>query len=160
MAAVRTPTVPSAWMRFMEAQATVRRRMDARMLAEHGLTLSDYEVMLRLWHAPENRLRRVDLSQQVSLSQSGITRLLRGLEDAGYVQRATCSSDARVVYAELSDEGRTKFQQAAQTHVEDIEAFFARHFSDAELASLDELLSRVGDFEIVEPCGVGDPPTE
>jgi DNA-binding MarR family transcriptional regulator len=148
MAVLRTPVVPVAWVRFMEAQANVRRHMDGRLLAKHGLTLSDYEVLLRLWHAPDNRLRRVDLSQQVSLSQSGITRLLRGLEDAGYVRRATCPSDARVAYAELTDEGRKKFRAAARTHVEDIETFFARHFSPDELDALDELLSRVGDSEV------------
>jgi DNA-binding MarR family transcriptional regulator len=153
MAAVRTSAVPAAWVEFLRAHATVRRRMDARLLSEHGLTLSDYEVLLRLAHAPDNRLRRVDLSQQVLLSQSGITRLLRGLEDAGYVRRATCPGDARVVYAEATDEGLAKFDAAASTHVEDINSFFARHFSDDELATLNALLGRIGEGEMPGACG-------
>jgi DNA-binding MarR family transcriptional regulator len=154
MAAVRTSAVPAAWVEFLRAHATVRRRMDARLLSEHGLTLSDYEVLLRLAHAPDNRLRRVDLSQQVLLSQSGITRLLRGLEDAGYVRRATCPSDARVVYAEATDEGLAKFDAAAHTHVEDINSFFARHFSDDELVTLNALLGRVGEGDMPGACGI------
>lgn len=151
MTRLRASTVPEAWIQFLRAQATVRRRMDARLLAEHGLTLSDYDVLLQLATAPEKRLRRVDLSEQVSLSQSGITRLLKGLEDAGYVQRSTCASDARVVYAELTPEGRRRFRAAARTHLDDIENFFARHFTPQELDTLNGLLSRIGEGEL--PAG-------
>jgi DNA-binding MarR family transcriptional regulator len=154
MAAVRTSTVPAAWVQFLRAQATVRRRMDARLLSEHGLTLSDYEVLLRLGHAERSMLRRVDLAEQVSLSQSGITRLLRGLEDAGYVERATCPTDARVVYAVLTDAGKRKLRAAGRTHEEDIEAFFARHFSADELEQLNDLLGRVGEGELGLACSV------
>jgi DNA-binding MarR family transcriptional regulator len=147
MAVVRTATVPAAWVEFIRAQGTVRRRMDGRLLAEHGLTLSDYDVLLHLAQAPDRRLRRVDLSSEVALSQSGITRLLHGLESAGYVRRATCPGDARVVYAELTPEGMKKFRAAARTHVEDIESFFGRHFSPEELELLGDLLSRVGEGE-------------
>ena len=154
MAAVRTSTVPAAWVQFLRAQATVRRHMDARLLSEHGLTLSDYEVLLRLGHAERSMLRRVDLAEQVSLSQSGITRLLRGLEDAGYVERATCPTDARVVYAVLTDAGKQKLRAAGRTHEEDIDAFFARHFSRDELEQLNDLLGRVGEGELGVACSV------
>ena len=154
MAAVRTSAVPAAWVQFLRAQATVRRRMDARLLSEHGLTLSDYEVLLRLGHAERSMLRRVDLAEQVSLSQSGITRLLRGLEDAGYVERATCPTDARVVYAVLTDAGKKKLRAAGRTHEEDIDAFFARHFSPDELEQLNDLLGRVGEGELGLGCSV------
>lgn len=134
----------------------VRRHMDHRLIHEHGLTLSDYDALLRLWNAPEQRLRRVDLAHQVSLTQSGVTRLLRGLEDAGYVRRAVCESDARVSYAELTDEGRKAFRAAARTHMEDIERLFGRHFDEAEMDTLERLLARVGQSEadgLDEPCG-------
>lgn len=154
MAALSTSSVPAAWIEFLRAQGTVRRRMDARLLAQHGLTLSDYDVLLTLAQAPGRRLRRVDLSERVALSQSGITRLCRGLEDAGYIRRSTCSSDARVVYAELTPEGHKKLRQAARTHLDDIESFFTRHFSEEELDTLDDLLSRIGDGERSGACAV------
>ena len=55
--------------------------------------------------APERRMRRVDLAEDVLLTQSGITRLLQGLERAGLVERADCPTDGRVVYAQLTDGG-------------------------------------------------------
>ena len=62
-------------------------------------------------------MRRVDLAQQVLLTPSGITRLLDGLQRCGYVEKAACASDARVVYAKLTDEGLAKLQTATDDHV-------------------------------------------
>jgi DNA-binding MarR family transcriptional regulator len=135
--------VPEAWKRFLRAHSALTRQMDADLIASHGLTLSDYEVLLRLSQAPDQRMRRVDLAEGVLLTQSGITRLLAGLEKAGWVERASCASDGRVVYAQLTDTGRAKFRAAGRTHLEGIQALFATHFSGAELEALADLLGRL-----------------
>jgi DNA-binding MarR family transcriptional regulator len=135
--------VPEAWKLFLRGHSAVTRQMDADLIASHGLTLRDYEVLLRLSQAPERRLRRVDLAQGVLLTQSGITRLLAGLEEAGWVCRASCDSDGRVVYAELTDAGYAKLRAASKTHLEGIEALFASRFSEDDLETLAELLGRL-----------------
>jgi DNA-binding MarR family transcriptional regulator len=137
--------IPVAWPHLLRSHAAVTRAMDANLQATHGLTLSDYEVLLRLAQAPDRRMRRVDLAESVLLTQSGVTRLLQGLERSGYVERASCDSDARVVYACLTDAGYGKLRAASRTHVEDIDALFARHFDADELDVLGELLARVGE---------------
>jgi DNA-binding MarR family transcriptional regulator len=109
----------------------------------HGLTLNGYEVLLHLAHAPDRRLRRVDLAESILLTASGITRLLDGLERSGYVSRATSEQDARVSYAVLTDEGYEKLRAAAPTHVGGIRDVFGEHFSNAELEKLAELLGRL-----------------
>jgi DNA-binding MarR family transcriptional regulator len=119
------------------------RRFNGDLMSAHGLTMNDYEVLLHLAHAPERRLRRVDLAKSVLLTPSGITRLLEGLERAGYVERASCSSDARVTYALLTDEGYQKLREASSTHVEGIRSHFAERFSSEELETLAALLSRL-----------------
>ena len=93
-------------MSFLRAHAAVTRQLDRELVAEHGLTINDYEVLLRLARAPDRMMRRVDLAQQVLLTPSGITRLLDGLQRCGFVEKAACDSDARVVYAKLTDAGR------------------------------------------------------
>src|SRR5581483_7225238 len=95
-----------AWVSFLRSHAAVTRELSAQLQRDHGLTISDYEVLLHLSRADGGMLRRVDLAQRVVLSASGITRLLEGLERAGYVEKATCESDARVSYAKLTDTGR------------------------------------------------------
>ena len=84
-----------------------------------------------------------DLAERVLLTASGITRLLEGLERAGYVCKQTCSSDARVSYAQLTDAGATKLSEAARTHLRGIDELFIGRYSGSELATLAELLSRL-----------------
>jgi DNA-binding MarR family transcriptional regulator len=132
-----------AWVRFLRAHAALTRELSADLVAEHGLTINDYEVLLHLARAPEQRLRRVDLVDRILLTPSGITRLLEGLERAELVERAQCDEDRRVVYAQLTPAGSRKLREAARTHVAGIESLFIGRFSDEELATLASLLSRL-----------------
>ena len=141
-AASQTPEV-QAWAKLLRAHAALTRRFSADLQATHGLTLNAYEVLLHLAHAPERRMRRVDLAGSVLLTASGITRLLDGLERAGYVDRAADENDARVTYAVLTDEGYEKLRDAAPTHVGGIRELFGDRFSRDELETLAELLDRL-----------------
>ena len=139
----RTSPETQTWVALLRAHATSIRRFNAELVSEHGLTLNDYEVLLRLSRAEDRRLRRVDLAEQVLLTPSGITRLLEGLERAGLVERASCDADARVTYAQLTDEGDAKLREASGTHVAGIRSFFRDRFSEDEVRALGGLLERL-----------------
>jgi DNA-binding MarR family transcriptional regulator len=143
VAAIPVPLQLEGWVSFLRAHAAITRELSAQLQREHDLTLNDYEVLLHLSHADDGRMRRVDLAQQVVLTASGITRLLEGLERAGYVRKESCSSDARVSYAALTDEGREKLGAAAETHLRGIDELFVSRYSGSELTALAELLGRL-----------------
>src|SRR5437867_2993077 len=105
------------WVSLLRSHSALTRALNADLVAGHGLTINDYEVMLHLARAPERRLRRVDLAERLLLTASGITRLLDGLERGGYVTKAQCESDARVTYAVLTEEGLEKLRDAGEAHV-------------------------------------------
>jgi DNA-binding MarR family transcriptional regulator len=132
-----------SWVSFLRAHSAITRQLNADLLNAHGLTLNDYEVLLLLSRADDRRMRRVDLAQKVVLTASGITRLLDGLERAGYVEKDSCSTDARVSYAKLTPTGHKKLRAAAATHVQGVEELFVGRFTDAELDSLAALLGRL-----------------
>ena len=132
-----------AFTALLRAHAATTREFNADLVADHGLTINDYEVMLRLAHAPDRRLRRVDLAEEVFLTPSGITRLLAGLEQSGWVERVSCASDARVTYAQLAEEGLEKLRAAAKSHVASIRILFSERFSPTELEALRDLLQRL-----------------
>lgn len=132
------------WVAYLRGHAALTRALNAQLVSAHGLTINDYEVLLHLSRAPERRLRRVDLAERVLLTPSGITRLLDGLQAAGWVEKASCASDARVTYAVLTDAGRAKLGEAAATHISDIGRLFAGRYDEEELATLAGLLSRLG----------------
>ena len=134
-----------AFVALVRAHASVTRRLSAQLMADHGLTINDYEVLLRLARAPDRQLRRVDLAEEVLLTASGITRLLDGLERSGYVSRATCSTDRRVVYAVLTEAGLAKLREASRSHVAQIDDLFADHFEEGDLTRVGDLLERLTD---------------
>jgi len=144
-----------SFVALLRAHAAVTRQLNAQLNAEHGLTISDFEVLLRLARAPESRLRRVDLAEQVLLTASGITRLLDGLERSGYVERAACAVDRRVVYAVLTEAGLAKLRDTAPSHFGQVEALFGGRYDEHELAELSSLLARLGGTDPAE-CEVPD----
>jgi DNA-binding MarR family transcriptional regulator len=136
-------TVIAAWARLLRAHASTTRELSTQLQAEHGLTLNDYECLLHLSHAEGGAMRRVDLAEELVLTPSGVTRLLDGLQDAGYVCNHSCDSDARVKYAVLTDTGRRKLEEASESHLGSVGELFGQRFSDDELATLTELLGRL-----------------
>ena len=140
------------WVRFLRAHAAITRQLSARLEAQHGLTLSDYDVLVQLYFAPERALRRVDLARSVLLTASGITRLLDGLERSGWVEKKACSSDARVSYAALTEAGAAKFEEASTSHRADIDELFGSNFSETEHRQLGELLGRLPLAETSPAC--------
>jgi DNA-binding MarR family transcriptional regulator len=145
----------NTWVRLLRAHASTTRAMNADLLNEHGLTINDFEALLHLSRADGRRMRRVDLAEGLLLTASGVTRLLDGLEAAGYVERAACDSDRRVVYAVITDKGREKLEAASQSHVVGVSSLLQERFDDDELTQLADLLARLDgdDSPVDEDCG-------
>ena len=125
-----------AWANFLRAHAAVTRQLSAELIEMHSLTLNDFDVLAQLARGPEHGLKRAELAERVLLTPSGITRLLDGLERAGYVGKGECPTDARVTYAVLTDEGRDKLRAASKTHLASVRALLTERFTEQELGKL------------------------
>jgi DNA-binding MarR family transcriptional regulator len=132
-----------AWRGYIQSHASILRVLDAELVAEHGMTTRDYEVLLYLAQAPERRLPMSALAESTMLTRSGITRLVDGLVADGSIERVSCSSDARISYARLTDAGYAKLRDAGCTHVASIRRMFLEHFTPEEVEQLASLLSRL-----------------
>ncbi len=133
----------AAWRGFLRVHASLVSDLDRELEEAHGLPLSHYEVLLHLANAPDERLRMSDLASSVLLSQSGVTRLVDRLERAGHVVRQPCPEDRRVLYAQLTDAGRTRLSEARPTHLAGVRTRFLAPFDDAELNELAAAWERV-----------------
>ena len=100
-------------------------------------------MLFHLERAPGSKLTMGELAQSVLLSQSGVTRLVDRLVRAGFVVREGCSEDRRVMYAQLTEEGRQAFCEARPTVIEGVRQGFLSHFDDAELDALADAWERV-----------------
>ena len=132
-----------AWRSYLQSHASIVRVLDAELLAEHGMTTRDYEVLLYLSQAPDRRLPMSVLAESTMLTRSGITRLVDGLVAGGLIERVSCPSDARISYAMLTDSGYEKLRRAGCSHVASIHRLFLEHFTPEEVEQLAALLSRL-----------------
>src|SRR5437588_11885912 len=122
----------AAWMTLLQAHAAVVAALGEKLERERGLPLSWYEVLIQLAAAPEGKLRMQDLARSVLLSKSGVTRLVDRMEQMGLVERSACTSDRRVIYAGISERGRTKLRESLPVFVEGFEEHFARFLSESD----------------------------
>lgn len=132
-----------AYTRLLRAHAITVRSLSAGLLAEHGLSINDYEALYLLSLAEGRRLKRVDLARRLVLTPSGVTRLLEGLEEQGLVERASCPGDLRVTYARLTEAGAQAFERASCVHERAVAALLEEHLSDAEIEALAGLLGKL-----------------
>jgi DNA-binding MarR family transcriptional regulator len=132
-----------AWRSYIQSHASILRLLDAELVAEHGLTTRDYEVLLYLAQTGDRRLPMSALAESTMLTRSGITRLIDGLVTDGLIERVSCPSDARISYAQLTDAGYEKLRSAGCTHVASIRRLFFEQFSEEEIVQLASLLSRL-----------------
>ncbi len=77
------------------------------------------------------------------LTRSGITRLVQGLERAGFVERVECPEDARGFLVGLTPAGVELIRAARDTHFEGVAELFADRYSDEEHQTLSLLLERL-----------------
>jgi DNA-binding MarR family transcriptional regulator len=136
-------TALDAWRSYLQSHASILRVLDADLIAEHGMTSRDYEVLLYLSQADERMLPMSALAESTMLTRSGITRLVDGLVNAGLIERVSCMKDARISYARLTDVGYEKLRHAGCTHIAGIQRLFLEHFTAEEIDQLAALLSRL-----------------
>ncbi len=138
-----TPVELAAWRGMLRVHAAILRELDAELESAHGLPVTSYDVLVNLASAPEQRMRMLDLADAVLLSRSGVTRLVDRLERDGLIERATCPSDTRGVFAVLTDRGREALLRARPTHLDGVRRRFLTRFADDELAQLAEFWERI-----------------
>src|SRR6478736_3771262 len=103
-----------AWRGLLRVHAQLSKALDAQLLAEHGLPLTSYEVLMYLSDSDGGRMRMNELAASVLLSRSGLTRA-----------------------------GREKVDAARITHLAGVREHFLSNFSSDELDVLGEAWDRV-----------------
>ena len=133
----------AVWRTFLRVHASLTRRLERDLLAEHDLPLASYDVLVQLAEAPEGRLRMTDLADRVLLSRSGLTRLVDRLVAERLAERQSCPSDARGTFAVITDAGRARLRHAAPTHLRGIQEYMTSRLPAGDLDALGDLLRRL-----------------
>lgn len=132
----------AAWRGYIDTLAPLSHRFEAD-LAEFGLTVGDYEVLVWLTENDEHQLRMCDLATKLRITPSGLTRRLDGLVRNGLVRREPSAADKRVMMAVLTDSGRELLERAAPNHVDSVRRNFIDLLSQREIAALASAFAKV-----------------
>lgn len=105
-----------AWHDLMGSYHTVLCKLDVALKRDHDLSSSEFEVLQVLYSDRDSDAVRMNqLSEQVHLSQSALSRLVANLEGDGLVVRVMASGDRRSVVVSITEEGRQRYVDAKPT---------------------------------------------
>jgi DNA-binding MarR family transcriptional regulator len=134
----------AVWAAFLRAHSVLTTKLERELVAERGLPLAWYEVLLFTQRAGEP-MRMQELAASVLLSKSGLTRLVDRMEAAGLVERTSCETDRRGVYVRATDVGVATLRAAAPVHLRGIGEHFSDRLDPADLRALAVALAKLLD---------------
>ena len=109
------------WRDILDRHARVSCALTHALEHQHGVGMSEFEVLERLASEGDCSVRLQEVAEHVHLSQSALSRVVDRLEKHGLVKRGVCENDRRAIYAELTKEGRERYEAARPTHREVLE---------------------------------------
>jgi DNA-binding MarR family transcriptional regulator len=138
-----TPSQQVSWRDYMVGTTALTDRLDRDLRQGHGVSLHEYEILVRLSEVPGHAVRMAELASSLSHSRSRVTHTISRLEGAGYVRRGQCSEDGRGVSAVMTEAGRQVLEAAAHTHVRGVHHLLVENASEEELETLGRVFARV-----------------
>lgn len=129
-----------AWRSFLAASTSVTARLNRELEAGCGISMHEYEILVRLSEVPDQTLRMSTLAEHVSHSRSRLTHTVRRLEGAGYVERSSCDSDRRGVNCTLTQQGLDFLREAAPVHLDGVRRHLVDRLSREQQVVMAELM--------------------
>jgi len=137
-----TPSEESAWRKYIVASRRLYEALDED-LAAHGLSLSDYEILVHLSDAKDRSLRMSDLADKTILSRSRLSHRIKYMESKGWVERQKCDSDKRGTWAVMTTKGWNAIVKAAPDHVSSIRNRFIDQISKADQGNIASIFEKI-----------------
>jgi DNA-binding MarR family transcriptional regulator len=131
------------WRAYIAATTLLDEKLSRELQAAHGLTIADYEILVRLSEAPDRRLRMSQLASHTLASRSRLSHQVDRLEKSGLVERQACESDRRGANAVLTERGWELLVAAAPTHVDGVRRHLVDLLTDDEFAAMGKALAIV-----------------
>jgi DNA-binding MarR family transcriptional regulator len=142
MTAHPSATVIQAWSRLLRAQRVALASVEQALREAKLPALAWYDALLELEHAASG-LRPFELEQRMLLAQYNLSRLLDRLEEAGLIERQTCTADRRGQIIFITAAGRDMRRQMWNTYRPAIQRAVGAHLSPQQAETLAALLGKL-----------------
>ncbi len=133
------------WRDWLSVQTRLPAVLNRELQADQQLSLPDFDVLVHLSEAEDNRLRMSALAVELNWEQSRLSHQVSRMEKRGLVYREPCPQDARGSFACMTDLGRERLEAAAPGHAGTVRTLLFEHLSEDEQTTLARLVRRVLD---------------
>lgn len=115
-----TASEQEIWRGWITATRRLYTQLGVEMQAEFGLSMGDYEILMRLSESPEHRLRMSELATLTLSSRSRLSHQIDRLERDGFVRREANPDDRRGLFAVVTAAGLKMFHEAEPFHIQGV----------------------------------------
>ena len=141
--AARSSSVAKVWEGLARAHTSVAAALERDMVPEAGMPLAWYEVLLNLSRAPGGMMRYQDLAKLAGITNSGASRRLEQMTKSGLIERRSCPTDRRGVFAHVTARGGAAFTKAHAVFLSSLDKNFGERLKPSEVDAISAALSRL-----------------
>jgi DNA-binding MarR family transcriptional regulator len=126
----------AAWRGLLRIAFSIRQDLGQQLHEEHGLSMAEYDLLVRLAERPDRKMRMSELAEAILQPRSSVTRIAAGLEARRFIRREPTTSDGRGTEAVLTASGEAAFRKAQKTHLAGVRERFLERLTDRQLDEL------------------------
>ena len=129
------------WRGMQALVGEIERNIDDELRAEWDISLGWFDVLASLQRLG-GRARPLDVSSDMRLPPSSVSRRLDRLEEEGWIARPKYvdANDHRAVDVELTKTGRRLWREMSVTYRRSLQALFAVHLDDVDIVDMQRVL--------------------
>ncbi|MGO4256667.1 MarR family winged helix-turn-helix transcriptional regulator [Marmoricola sp. RAF53] len=144
------PGQQADWRAYIVGTTLLMDTLDRELRQAHGISLGEYEILVRLSESPDRTLRMAQIAESMQHSRSRVTHTVSRMEKVGLVERTASPDDKRGVDATMTQAGWDLLVEAAHTHVTGVREHFVDLASATDFAALGRVMNAVSDQLVAE----------
>ncbi|MFP1629344.1 MarR family winged helix-turn-helix transcriptional regulator [Streptomyces sp. 5K101] len=135
-----SPHERDLWRGFLAWSERVTASVARALTEQSGLSVPEFEILVRLWEAPGHSLGQQTLGDSLSWSASRLSHQLSRMEKRALLSREGAGS-GRYMTIRLTPAGAEAARRALHVHAEAVRAFFLAPIGDTQRGALAALLA-------------------
>ena len=139
-----------SWRALVIGTTLLMDRLDDDLRRSFNISLTEYEILVRLSERPGRSMRMAQLADALAHSRSRVTHTVDRMEKAGYVVRGTTPEDGRGIVATMTDKGLDLLKEAAPLHVEGVRSYLVDVAAPDDFVALGRAMNAVADHLIAD----------
>jgi DNA-binding MarR family transcriptional regulator len=133
------------WRGLVMGMTLLMDRLDDDLERTFGISMTEYEILVRLSEKEGRRMRMAQLADAMAHSRSRVTHTVRRLQEIGLVERRKSPDDGRGVECRMTDQGWELLVRMAPCHVAGVRENLVDLVSCDDFEAIGRVMNTVAD---------------